>query len=152
MDKPTIDSTLAFAAEAHKGATDKYGRPYILHVLRVMVETGEMGGDDDALMVALLHDVIEDTDTTLDDLRDRGYSDAVITAVDAISRRDGEDYQAFVRRAAADPIAWRVKKADLLDNMNIRRADVVRPEDAERLERYRAAWQTISDHQPPPQG
>lgn len=133
---PTLEDALQLALRAHAGQKDKYGQPYILHPLRVMARM-----DTEAeQMVALLHDVIEDSDTTLDDLRKQGYSEAVVEAVDAISKREGEDYFVFVQRAMANPLARRVKQGDLEDNMDIRRIPEITEDTHRRLARYRKAW------------
>ena len=136
---PSLEDAILLAAQAHRGQRDKNGQPYILHVLRVMlrVET------EDERMAAVLHDVVEDTPHTLDELRALGYPDAVVAAVDGLTRRPGETYQAFVARVAAHPIARRVKLADLEDNMDVRRLADVTDADAARIQRYLAAWRAL---------
>jgi len=138
---PTLEETILLATEAHAGQVDKAGKPYILHPLRLMLSLS----DETAQIVALLHDVVEDTPITLDDLRQRGYSEAIITAVDCLTRRDEETYQQFVARAKANPIARWVKLADIEDNMDIRRLQTISEKDTERLQRYRDAWQFLRD-------
>jgi (p)ppGpp synthase/HD superfamily hydrolase len=95
-------------------------------------------------MAAVLHDVVEDSAWTLDDLRARGFSGEVLAAVDALTKREGEDYEAFVARAAAHPVARRVKIADLEDNMDVRRTGFVSERDTERLNRYLRAWRLLT--------
>ncbi|GIW40957.1 MAG: hypothetical protein KatS3mg076_1534 [Candidatus Binatia bacterium] len=132
----------------HRGQKDKAGEPYILHVLRVMTAMS----DDTSRMAAVLHDVVEDSHYTLEDLRAAGFPEEVLDAVDALTRRPGESYEAFVRRAAAHPVARRVKLADLEDNLNLRRLPSLTRRDLERLERYRAAWALLAkeaDEVPP---
>jgi (p)ppGpp synthase/HD superfamily hydrolase len=101
------------ATNAHRGQTGKDGRPYIEHCERVAMRV------EPALRpIAYLHDVIEKSDGwTLERLRLDAFPEAVIGAVDALTRRPGEDDEAFVRRAAANPLALPVKKADLEDNL-----------------------------------
>jgi hypothetical protein len=94
--------------------------PFILHPLRVMASFLDRE-DDDARMVAVLHDVIEDSDVTCAMLLERGYPRAVVDAVEAISRREGERYRSYIERVAANPLAVRVKLADLQDNLDSRR-------------------------------
>jgi (p)ppGpp synthase/HD superfamily hydrolase len=133
---PNLEDALRLAVEAHYGATDRYGEPYILHPLRVMHRV-----DTEAeKMAAILHDVIEDTPHTLEDLRQAGYAVMVVDAVDALTRREDETYVDYVERLSPCPIARRVKIADLEDNMDIRRMSHLHTPDAERLERYRSAW------------
>jgi (p)ppGpp synthase/HD superfamily hydrolase len=135
----TLERAIAIAAEAHAGVVDKAGAPYILHPLRVMlsVET------TDERIVAVLHDVVEDTHWTFDTLRAEGFSAAVIAGLDAVTKRDGEAYEAFVLRAASDPIGRRVKLADLTDNMNLSRIAQPTAKDFERIEKYRSAVEVI---------
>jgi (p)ppGpp synthase/HD superfamily hydrolase len=136
---PTLEDAILLAAQTHRGQVDKVGQPYILHLLRVMlrVET------EQEQMVAVLHDLVEDTSYTLDDLRALGYSEAVVEALDCVTRRSDETYEEFILRASANPLARRVKLADLEDNMDIRRLPVVNEKDQERLNRYIAAWRKI---------
>jgi (p)ppGpp synthase/HD superfamily hydrolase len=132
---------LDIAVEAHRGQTDKYDQPYIMHVL------GVMGGCDtvEEKIVGLLHDVVEDTDMTIDDLRARGFTERIVTAVDLLTRRRGENYDHFVERIAPDALARAVKLADLEDNMDVRRSNrAMKEKDAERMEKYRKAWQKLT--------
>jgi (p)ppGpp synthase/HD superfamily hydrolase len=99
-------------------------------------------------MAAVLHDVVEDTDWTLEALRERGFPEQVVVAVDHLTRREGESYDAFVLRAAAHPVARRVKVADLEDNMDVRRHGTVTADDVERLTRYHRAWRLLTGDLP----
>lgn len=128
----TLERAIAIAAEAHAGDTDKAGEPYIYHPLRVMRSCETL----EERMVAVLHDVVEDSDWTLDWLREEGFSEAVVSGVDALTRRDGEEYLDFVARAREHPIGRVVKGADVLDNLDIRRIADPKPRDYERLVRY----------------
>jgi len=117
-----VEDALRIAEDAHKDQVDKAGEPYIGHVLRVMARV-----DTDAeKMAAALHDVVEDTDATPEWLRDQGVPDDVVEAVQALTKRDGEPYDAFVLRAGANPIARQVKIADLADNANPQRIAALR--------------------------
>lgn len=137
-----IERALERALEAHRGQLDRAGAPYILHPLHLMFQCL---GDPEAMVVALLHDTVEDSPLTLDDLRADGFPPAVIDAVDALTRREGESYEAFVVRAGTHPIARRVKRADIEHNMDLRRLDVLGPADLERLQRYHYALRLLSD-------
>jgi (p)ppGpp synthase/HD superfamily hydrolase len=88
------------------------------------------------MMVAVLHDVVEDTDWTIDKLRSNGFPEVVLTAVESVTHREGESYDAFVVRAAANPIARKVKLADLEDNMDVRRIDDLADRDLDRIRKY----------------
>lgn len=136
-----LEKAIALAVEAHKGQREKLGAPYILHPLRVMLR---LQGETDQI-VGILHDVVEDTEITFDDLRQLGYSAEVIAALDGVTRRKNESYSEFVERSLQNRISRRVKLADLEDNMNIRRLPVVFSErDHKRLQRYRRAWAVLS--------
>ena len=131
----TLERAIAIASQAHTGAVDKAGAPYILHPLRVMFG---VVGDDAARIAAVLHDLIEDTDWTLDGLRAEGFSEDVVAAIDGVTKREGEDYLDFCRRAARHPIARAVKLADLRDNMDLARLKTPGDKDRERMKRYEA--------------
>lgn len=132
----TIEDAISIAAQAHKGQKDKAGAPYLLHPLRMML----LMDSEAAMMAAVLHDVVEDTGWTLEQLRAEGFPDEVLEAVDCLTRRGGENYQEFVGRVQTNPIARQVKIADLEDNMNIRRINQLGAKDLERLEKYHQAW------------
>jgi (p)ppGpp synthase/HD superfamily hydrolase len=97
-----------------------------------------------AMMAAVLHDVVEDTDWTLERLREAGFAEEVVEAVDCLTHREGESYEEFVGRVRANPIARQVKVADLEDNMNIRRIGQLGAKDLERLEKYHRAWRVLT--------
>ena len=139
MPTPTLEDAISLAVRAHQGQLEKSGQPYILHPLRVMFRLE----DEYARMAAVLHDVVEDTPHTLDELRELGYPPEVVAAVDCLTRRPTETYEAFVERAAADPIARRVKLADLEDNMDVRRLVSFAATDAERMRKYLVAWRAL---------
>ena len=136
----TLERAIAIAAKAHEGKVDKAGAPYILHPLRVMLklETTE------ERIAAVLHDVVEDCDDiSLDYLRNEGFADAVVDAVDAVTIRSDESYDDFVRRAALNPIGRRVKLADLEDNSDLSRIANPTEKDYARLAKYERAIQSI---------
>jgi len=137
----TIEDAIAIAALAHKGQTDKAGAPYILHPFRLMMKMKS----ETAMIVAVLHDVVEDTEWTLDKLRERGFSEEILAAIDCVTNRTGESYEEFIERVQTNPIAREVKIADLEDNMNIRRISEIRPKDLERLEKYHRSWNVLSN-------
>ncbi|WNG14864.1 HD domain-containing protein [Cystobacter fuscus] len=138
---PTLEDALELAMRAHRGQRDKAGQPYILHPLRVMARLDT----ETERMVALLHDVVEDTPYTLERLRELGYGEEVLGALERLTKAEGEDYAAFIERVRPHPLARRVKLADLEDNMDVRRLPAITAKDAERLARYRAAWARLKD-------
>jgi (p)ppGpp synthase/HD superfamily hydrolase len=139
---PTLEDAIALAMEAHRGQKDRVGEPYILHPLRVMFRLG-WDAPEAARIAAVLHDVVEDTAIQLRELRRLGYSEEVLAAVELLSRRPDESYKQFIERVLPNSIARRVKRADLEDNMELRRLPTVTAKDLERLARYRAAWARI---------
>jgi len=133
----TLERAIAIAAVAHEGQVDKAGAPYILHPLRMMLAVTT----PEARMAAVLHDVVEDGDVTLEQLRAEGFPAAVVEAVDALTKREHEedDYEAFIRRAALNPIAREVKLADLRDNSDLSRIAEPTEKDRTRIEKYKRA-------------
>ncbi|AGC42732.1 hypothetical protein MYSTI_01384 [Myxococcus stipitatus DSM 14675] len=138
---PTLEDAIALAVEAHRGQRDKAGQPYVLHPLRLMLKLET----EEERTVAVLHDVVEDTPWTLERLRERGYPEAVLRALEGLTRRKDESYEAFIERLRPDALARRVKLADLEDNMDVRRLTAVTAKDTERLARYRAAWARLRE-------
>lgn len=130
-----LERAIELAVDAYAGQTDKADETYIRHPLRVM---GEMDTETERV-VAVLHDVVEDADYTLDDIGQEFGSD-VRDAVDALTKRDGESYIDFVERATGNPIAKRVKIADIEDNMDLTRLDSVNESVLEKQETYHEAW------------
>ncbi len=128
------------AIKAHHGQFDKADQPYITHPEFV---ASQVTGDE-AKAVAWLHDVVEDTPVTFDDLRAAGLSENVIAGIDAITKREGEDYETYLERVAANPLARAVKLADLTHNMDSSRLKVITEKTKERLEKYRWAFEKLS--------
>jgi (p)ppGpp synthase/HD superfamily hydrolase len=141
MSAPTLEDAIALAVEAHRGQRDKAGQTYILHPLRLMLRQH----GDTARMVAVLHDVVEDSSYTLERLRELGYPEEVLGALDCLTKREGETYEAFIERIRPHALARRVKLSDLEDNMDVRRLPTLTAKDAERLTRYRAAWARLQE-------
>lgn len=135
----TLGRAIAIAAQAHQEQRDKAGAPYILHPLRMMAHMSS----EPEMIVAVLHDLIEDTEWTLDQLRAEGFSADVLTAIECVTRREDESYEAFVDRARGNELARKVKLADLEDNMDLRRIAEVTDEDLERLRKYHRARQAL---------
>ena len=137
---PTLEHAIALAVTAHTGQLDKAGQPYILHPIRVMLS---LENEVDKI-VGVLHDVIEDSRYTLDDLLEMGFTQEILVALDHLTKRDDESYDDYVARTLQNSISRRVKRADLLDNMDIRRmAPVLTDKDMYRLQRYRRAWERL---------
>lgn len=126
---------LKLCFEAHKEQKDKSGMPYVFHPFHL----AEQMETEDATVVALLHDVVEDTDYTLEALAEMGFSDAVLQALALLTHRDGVDYMEYVRAIKSNPIAKAVKLADLRHNSDPTRVETVDARMLERWEKYRKA-------------
>jgi (p)ppGpp synthase/HD superfamily hydrolase len=139
---PTLEDAIVLAANAHRGQKDRNDEPYIMHPLRV---AAQLWGYDER-MVAVLHDVVEDTDVTLDDLRKAGYPGHIVDAVNALSKRKeiDEPYSHYIQRVKENPLATKVKIADLYDNANLGRLPKVEAYDLKRLDRYNRALQFLT--------
>lgn len=129
-----LEHAIRVAVDRHAGQVDKAGQPYILHVLRVMLA---MDNETD-MIVAALHDTVEDTGLELITIQ-RHYGNEIAGAVDALTRRPGETYSEFVARCGGNPIAIRVKLADLADNMRLDRLETVTEDDRARVAKYEKA-------------
>lgn len=143
----TIEDALIFAAQKHRGQRDKGGHSYIFHPIRVMQNLGAQASEE-AKMAALLHDVVEDGGVTLGELRKLGCPEAVVEAVDHLTKDEEgrRDYEAAIRRAARNPIARQVKMADLTDNLDESRIPNPTNDDRRRVEKYRKALRWLQSH------
>ena len=141
---PTIERAIEIAATAHAGQRDKAGQAYILHPLRVMLR---VDGEHEQ-MAAVLHDVVEDTSITIDDLAREGFPIEVLRAIAALTKLPGETRLEAAARAAADPIARKVKLADNAENMDLSRIpnptdkDYARCREYEEVRELLLAWKT----------
>ena len=140
----TLNRAIEIATNAHEGATDKYGAPYFNHVTRVM----HMGHTDNEKIVGVLHDVIEDTHWTFEDLEKEGFSKEVIDALKCVTKTsEAEDYEEFITRVKINPLAVKVKLNDLTDNLDIKRMPVVLESDLKRLNKYLKAYYELKNSQ-----
>ena len=129
---PLLLHFIRLAEEAHRGQLDKGGEPYIEHPRRVMAAVDSL----EEKLAAILHDVVEDTAVTVADLVAQGLPENVAQAVDALTKRDGEDYEVYLSRVTRSRVALVVKIADMTDNMDARRMPNPGPKDLERLAKY----------------
>lgn len=142
-----LERAIALATEAHAGQTDKAGAPYILHPLRVM----QALSSEQERIVGVLHDAVEDGGPvwTIDRLADEGFTTEVLEALRLVTKRpedeakDDETYFQFVRRTIVNPIARRVKMADIRDNLDVTRMPEVTERDRLRLNRYLKALRML---------
>lgn len=136
----TLERAIEIATEAHRGQFDKAGNDYIQHPLRVMAA----GKTTDEKIVGVLHDVIEDTDWTFEELAAEGFSSEVIEALRCVTKlSENEPYDNFIARVKANPLAVAVKLNDLSDNMDIRRLDILTEKDFKRLQKYHRAYKQL---------
>ena len=136
----TLERALFLAVTAHLGQVDKSGAPYILHPLRLMLRAQ----DDTARIVALLHDTVEDTPLTLEQLRQEGFSETILTVVDLLTHRPGQTYQEYIDRLQTDPLAVQIKLLDLEDNRDVRRLPApLSDADRHRLGKYEYYWTVL---------
>jgi (p)ppGpp synthase/HD superfamily hydrolase len=136
-----INKAIAIANKAHTGQLDKGGEAYILHPLRVMMAFD----NEEERICGLLHDVVEDSTITFDDLRAEGFSKSVLAALDCLTKKAGEDYETFIDRVLTNELACRVKLADLADNMDSSRLTELTDKDRQRLKKYQAATDKIKN-------
>lgn len=146
----TLSKAISLAVHAHEGQVDKAGSPYILHPLRVMLKMPY----EDLMIVAVLHDVIEDTRSkelseriTSEDFRVIGLDEVLIDAIEALTKEDGESYEDFLTRAKSNWRSLAVKIADIEDNMNLSRISSPTQQDMDRMEKYAKALQMLREQE-----
>ena len=137
-----LEKAIQIAVEAHAGTKDKGEKAYILHPISVMmrVETEE------EKIVAILHDVVEDTDWTFDALRKEGFSETIIEALETVTKySEEEDYGDFIQRSLKNDIGRKVKIADLRENLDVTRIGELTDKDLERINKYKRALKTLTE-------
>jgi len=134
-----LAKAIAIAAIAHQHQLDKTKQPYILHPLRLMMR----GQTPAEKIVAVLHDVVEDTEWTLEQLVSEGFPENIVVAIDCLSRQPEETYEQFIDRVLTNRLATQVKLYDLEDNMDTTRLNVLTEKDWERLQRYHQARRRV---------
>jgi (p)ppGpp synthase/HD superfamily hydrolase len=138
-----LDKAIQIATQAHSGRKDKGGAPYILHCLRLLTKMVT----EKEMIAAVLHDVVEDSDWDFDDLRKEGFSGEIVDALDHLTKRESEEnhYEVFIQRVSENPMARKIKVADLEDNMNVTRLAEVTEKDLARINKYYRAWITLRE-------
>ena len=127
------------AVDAHGGVIGKDGTPYILHPLRLMMQAEGYAEQ----ITAILHDAVEDTPLTLTHLEEAGFPAEIVATVEAVTKRPGESYEAFIERIARNPLAVRVKRLDLRDNLNVMRLKELGEAELARIARYHRALRRL---------
>ena len=131
-----LERAIEIAQEAHKRVKDKGGHDYINHPIRVM----HAMSNDQEKIVAILHDVVEDSDWTFERLKEEGFEDSVIESLRCVTKySEEEDYQEFIKRATTNKIATKVKMADIEDNLDLSRLGTLTEKDLTRIEKYKKA-------------
>jgi (p)ppGpp synthase/HD superfamily hydrolase len=138
---PMTKKAMKFCFAAHKEQLDKSGLPYVFHPIHL----AEQMTDEDTTIVALLHDVVEDTDYTFDDLAALGFSQTVLAALRLMTHEEDIPYMDYVARLKPNPIARAVKLADLRHNSDLSRLDDVDQRAIARVEKYRAAIKLLEE-------
>ena len=138
---PMTKIALKLCFEAHKDQIDKSGMPYVFHPFHL----AEQMADENTTIVALLHDVIEDTEYTLDDLRKFGFAEDVLSAISLMTHADDVPYMEYVVKIKTNPIAKAVKLADLKHNSDMSRLDRITQTDEERVKKYKQAIELLEN-------
>ena len=129
---PSLERAIQIAAQAHAGQIDKAGQPYILHPLRVMLRMVT----EEERIVAVLHDVVEDSEVSMADLSAEGFSIDILSAIEALTKLEGETRVSAAHRAAGNALARRVKLADNTENMDLSRITHPTDRDFARIREY----------------
>lgn len=138
--QPMLELALSIATEAHKGQFDKVGIDYIEHPIFVASQVDS----EEEKAVALLHDVIEDSSVTAEELLNAGLPETVVTAVQILSKKKGQDYQTYLKTVKSNPLARAVKLADLKHNSDLSRLETITDKDLEGLEKYKKTIDYLS--------
>ncbi|MEG4840437.1 GTP pyrophosphokinase [Microcoleus sp. B9-D4] len=128
-----LQRAIAIAAKAHEGQVDKAGNLYIAHSLFVMDNVNSL----EQKIVAVLHDAVEDSELTLEQLRSEGFPEVLVSAIEAITKIEGEPYAAYLERVIANPIALQVKIVDVTHNLDLRRIAHPTEADFQRIAKYK---------------
>lgn len=134
-----LERAIRLAAKVHKGQVDRFGHPFILHVLRVIAK----GHDADEQLLGAVHDVLERSTLTVADLREKGFPEHVLVALTHISRVPNEDYDRYIDRVAQNPLAIRVKVHDLSDKMDLRDVGQLTVADLKRYNKQLEAYERL---------
>ena len=134
-----VKKALEFATEKHKGQLDRAGKPYIEHPKAV----AKMLKGEDEKIVAMLHDTVEDTDATIEEIRSK-FGEKIADAVKCLTHENGVPYMDYIRGIKGNELARKVKLADLTHNMDLNRLPEVTDKDIERIEKYKEAYEFLA--------
>ena len=138
-----LERAIEIAVSAHKGVKDKGGNPYILHPFRVMLSLNS----EEEKIVGVLHDVVEDAeDWTFEKLQDEGFSTQILEGLQSVTKTsEDENYDEFVQRALTNAIGRQVKIADIKDNLDVTRLDILNEKDMKRLQSYKKSLKILQN-------
>lgn len=139
LQEHLLERAIRLAAKVHKGQVDRFEKPYILHVMRVMMR----GHDLEEQVLGALHDVLERSSLTVTELQEKGFPERILKALVHISRRTDEDYEAYIERVMQDPLAIRVKLHDLADKMDLLHVNTLSHADLKRYNKQLAAYHRL---------
>lgn len=140
----TFSKALQIATEAHFNAVDKGGHSYILHPLRIAMRLRTQ--DEELMSIAIMHDVVEDTKITFEDLLKFGFSARVVDALRLLTHQKGVSYDDYIDAMRNNIDALKIKREDLRDNSDITRLKGVRPKDVERMVKYQHAFVKVESY------
>ena len=137
-----LEKAIIIASKAHNGQKDKAGCEYILHPLRLMLQMKTQ----DEKIIAIVHDAIEDSDYTIQDLRHEGFGEEILNPLELLTRNNKNvAYEDYIKKIKTNPVATKIKIADLEDNMDLTRIKDLKEKDLSRLKRYNWAWHFLMD-------
>lgn len=138
---PFTEKALAIATKAHAGQTDRAGKPYIQHPMHLAAQME----DEDSTILALLHDVVEDSAYTFENLTEEGIPSHILEALTLLTHHEKEDYFSYIQKIKTNPLATKVKLADLAHNSDLSRLPSITEKDRERAEKYKKAIQLLTE-------
>lgn len=141
MDKiEQLNLAIRIATDHHSQQIDKSGKPYILHPLWVMTNVDSL----EEKIVAVLHDIVEDTDITIEDLIFSGFNEEIILAIDILTKKKNQKYDEYIELIGQNNLARKVKMADLTHNMDLTRLKEVTEKDKKRYVKYKNAYNYLT--------
>lgn len=139
LSMSNLERAIEIAVTAHKGQTRKDGSPYVLHPLRLMMSVSTTAEK----IVAVLHDVVEDSEMSSQQLKHEGFSEEILDALALVTHDPEQSYDEYISKIKNNSIARAVKLADLEDNSNVHEIPQLTPSDLTRLEKYHRAYKTL---------
>lgn len=138
-----IERAIKLAVDSHFMQVDKAGKAYILHPLRLMFQCET----DEEMIVSVLHDVVEDSNTTIQDLKELGFSSSVLDAIECLTKRSNESYESFIHRISKNTLARSIKIIDIQDNLNLTRLNKISDKDIQRIKKYHKSLNDLLEAQ-----